>query len=245
MPSERDLMHDVVIVGGSVAGASAAIHLARAGHDVLLIERSRDHRRKACGEGVFPAGVRELADLDVLDRLRKNASELGELRFIAGPHIATAPLGRDGAHGLGVQRSLLDPALIGAAEAAGASVRRGIAARGLVRSPEGVAVRTDAGILHARFVIAADGLRSRLRRDAGLERPTRARRYGVSAHVRLLSLDPSRVDVHIERGRELYITPVGGNDANVALLVGRDAMPAFAGDPAAAFRRELDAHDVL
>jgi flavin-dependent dehydrogenase len=239
-------MHDVVIVGGSIAGASAAIELAQRGYDVLVIERAAGHRRKACGEGIFPGGVRALAELGVLEKVRAHACELRSLRFIAGPHHAAAPLGHNGSHGLGIMRSVLDPALLATAEHAGANVRRGVICRGLARSADGwFALRTDSGLLSGRVIVAADGLRSRLRREAGLDRPVRGRRYGISAHVRLAASNPSSVDVYIERGRELYVTPVSDGVANVALLLGAGAMRAFAGHPEAAFRQMIAPHPSL
>ncbi|HEY8745294.1 MAG TPA: FAD-dependent oxidoreductase, partial [Chloroflexota bacterium] len=72
-------MVDVVVVGASVAGATTAVHLARAGHSVLLLERSTAPRRKACGEGLFPAGVAELERLGVLPTLLPHAHVLDSL----------------------------------------------------------------------------------------------------------------------------------------------------------------------
>ncbi|MFM2123458.1 MAG: hypothetical protein RLZZ589_1895, partial [Cyanobacteriota bacterium] len=42
----------VTVVGAGAAGASAAYHLARRGHRVLLLERERLPRPKACGGGM-------------------------------------------------------------------------------------------------------------------------------------------------------------------------------------------------
>ena len=56
-------MHDVAVIGGSIAGAAIAIHLAARGLDVVVLERAPDVRPKACGEGLFPLGVAELERL--------------------------------------------------------------------------------------------------------------------------------------------------------------------------------------
>ncbi|MEO6045672.1 MAG: FAD-dependent oxidoreductase [Tepidiformaceae bacterium] len=42
--------YDAVVVGGSLAGAATAIHLAEAGRSVVLLEQARAFKRKACGE---------------------------------------------------------------------------------------------------------------------------------------------------------------------------------------------------
>src|SRR5688572_28253419 len=46
--------YDVIIAGGGPAGASAAIHLARGGMRVLLIEQKKFPRAKLCGEFISP-----------------------------------------------------------------------------------------------------------------------------------------------------------------------------------------------
>src|SRR5918999_3908035 len=46
--------YDVIIAGGGPAGASAAIHLARGGVRVLLIEQKKFPRAKLCGEFISP-----------------------------------------------------------------------------------------------------------------------------------------------------------------------------------------------
>jgi flavin-dependent dehydrogenase len=76
--------------------------------------------------------------------------------------------------------------------------------------------------LSARVIVAADGLGSRLRRMAGIERPLASRRYGVSAHHQLGSTEDLGIEVYFEPGYEVYLTPVGGSLVNVAVLLGSD-----------------------
>ncbi len=191
-------MHDVVIVGGSLAGSAAAIHLANRGHDVAIVERRTGYRRKACGEGLFPAGVAELHNLGLLGRLDDASQPLSGLRFRAGSETAVADLGPGGG-GIGVQRAVLDGVLLEAARAAGATVLEGVTVRDLlVEMRRAVGVATDADDVRARVVVGADGLNSRIRRLAGLQTPRRGHRFGVAAHIRPNAAPEPFVDISVE-----------------------------------------------
>ncbi len=236
-------MSEVVIVGASIAGSSTAIRLARSGRDVLIIDKVRFPRTKPCGEGLFPAGVEELRRLGVFAAVQGQGAALRRVRFSGGGHAVSAPLSRDGDFGLGIRRSVLDEALLQEALAAGADVKTGVTATGLLRGNDGTfAVETDAGVLRAGAIVAADGLHSRLRWSAGLARPPRGARYGVSAHVEVDREPEPQVEVYFEPGYELYLTPVGGRCLNVAILTSRLGMKRFAGDLGRAFSALLSAH---
>ena len=56
---------DVVVVGAGPAGSSAACHLARRGLHVLVIEKERFPREKACGDALVPRAVRAVEGLGV------------------------------------------------------------------------------------------------------------------------------------------------------------------------------------
>src|SRR5262249_60964156 len=56
---------DVIVVGAGPAGSSTAFHLAQAGLDVLLLEKSRFPREKVCGDGLTPRAVKQLVGLGI------------------------------------------------------------------------------------------------------------------------------------------------------------------------------------
>src|SRR4029079_10321352 len=85
-------MYDVVVVGGSLAGATTAAHLALAGARVLLLERAETLRRKSCGEVMFPRGVRELDRLGLLDEVARHGRLLQAVRFHDADVAVAAPL---------------------------------------------------------------------------------------------------------------------------------------------------------
>ena len=237
-------MYDVAIVGGGLAGAATATHLAEAGLRVVVLERALVYRRKACGEGLFPQGVQELERLGLLEELRAVSAELAGVRFHAGRFTATAapPAGA----GMGIRREALDAAVLRRAATAGAEVRRRVTVRGVLRQGRKLAgVSTSEGDVLAKVVIGADGLNSHVRRLAGLEGARRGQRYGVSAHIRMAEAPAPYVDVYFAEAFELYVTPVGGHDANGALLLRKPAMKRFAGRLAEEYEAILRGHPAL
>lgn len=81
---------DAVIVGGGLAGASAAIHLARGGARVTLIERQRAAKPKVCGEFLSAVALGELTRLG-FDPGVAGAGAITTVRLAAGGSPAAAP----------------------------------------------------------------------------------------------------------------------------------------------------------
>lgn len=220
---------DAVIIGAGVAGSATAIHLAESGLRVQLIDRARTPGLKACGEAVFPRGVTELAGLGVLNRLQDFVL-LDRLRFHLGATTAEAKIGAEGVRGIGVRRSLLGEALLQVARQAGVEVIQDTLVETLLPGASVAygGVETSRGKAEARVIIAADGLRSGLRRQAGLEAPVTSKRYGISAHFGAPA-PGAGVDVHFFPGFEVYVTPVGHDLVNVALLCGQGVARSLSG----------------
>jgi flavin-dependent dehydrogenase len=64
---------DILVVGAGPAGCAAAIMLAQAGRDVLLIDQHDFPRDKICGDGLIPDSMQALECLGVLDQIMQLA----------------------------------------------------------------------------------------------------------------------------------------------------------------------------
>ncbi|MFH9616427.1 NAD(P)/FAD-dependent oxidoreductase [Streptomyces pratensis] len=200
-------MIDILVAGGGPAGLAAAIRAATAGLEAVVVEPRPLPVDKACGEGIMPSGVAALSALGVTPAGRR----LQGIRYIEGARRAEATF--RGQPGLGVRRTELHSALHRRACELGVRVVPGRV--GEVR--QGNDSVTAAG-LTARWLIAADGLHSPVRRALGLERPGPApRRYGLRRHYRIAPWTDF-VEVHWSREGEAYVTPVGEGLVGVAVL---------------------------
>ncbi|MFD8198043.1 NAD(P)/FAD-dependent oxidoreductase [Streptomyces sp. NPDC059701] len=206
--------HDVLIVGGGPAGLATALHAVRAGLDTVVAEPRRAPVDKACGEGLMPGAVRALGALG----LEFSGHPVTGIRYVQGPRRAQAAF-RHGP-GLGVRRTALHSGLYQAVVDAGVPV---LPLRvGEVRQ-DATSVTVPGTGLRARWLVAADGLHSPLRRSLGLEVRTRAApRYGLRRHYAVPPWS-SFVEVHWGPHGEAYVTPLGPALVGVALLTARRA----------------------
>jgi flavin-dependent dehydrogenase len=200
---------DVLVVGGGPAGLATAIRCAQAGLSVAVAEPRTGPVDKACGEGLMPAAVTRLAAIGV----RPAGHRLRGIRYLDSEHRADA-LFRHG-DGLGVRRTALHAAL--AARAAQFAIPiLPVRVTRFTRRDGGV---TAAGV-EARYLVAADGLHSAIRRACALEPPPAHHpRFGLRRHY-MTAPWTDLVEVHWAPGAEAYVTPVGGDLVGVAVLGG-------------------------
>ena len=168
--------YDVAVVGAGPAGSMAAYQLAQRGWRVLLLDRSRFPRDKACGDGLTRIAVRQLESIGLADRfvtlqritgvrVCKDFSSVRERQY--------HPEAMHGGYALAVPRTDLDDWMRLRAQQAGAHFRDGVSVTGPHWCGDrvgGVVIQTGETqqTLRARFVIAADGATSQFARQVGL-----------------------------------------------------------------------------
>lgn len=208
-------MRDLIIAGGGPIGLAAALYATRAGLDVAIREPRTGDIDKACGEGLMPGAVAALDDLGVVPE----GHPVRGVRYLDGTRTAQAEF-RHGP-GRGVRRTVLHGALRARAVEVGVEIDH--------RPVREVLDRGDHLLVDGeptRYLVAADGLHSPVRRLLGLSRPpARHRRYGLRCHV---EVEPwtSFVEVHWAGVGEAYVTPVSEDVVGVAVLTsGPQPMP--------------------
>jgi len=235
---------DVVVVGAGPTGSALAIMLGRAGLQTIVLDRAQFPRDKACGEGLMPAGVRVLEELEV---------PLGAFPPLAGIGYQVPEAGNvqgafaGGGTGRGTRRLALDQLLAETAAAApNVDLRLGCEAIAVEVTAEHAVVRTAAGEVRARFLVGADGYRSRVARLMGWARPARAERYALVGHVEAHGHRFDRVLVTLLRSCEVYLAPTGPDEVLVALLGPKQGLKPEGQPVRAAYeRRVAQAHPEL
>jgi flavin-dependent dehydrogenase len=179
---------DVVVVGARCAGAATAMLLARAGYDVVVVDRAMFPSDTLSTHAIARGGVVQLDRWGLLETVvESGAPQIRRVEFHTGAEV-TARTVKD-RHGVDFlvapRRYVLDAVLQDAAVSAGARLRSGVTVSGVVRDATGrvagVTGRSGAGevAIRARYVVGADGLTSRVARSVGA--PIRERRPSASA----------------------------------------------------------------
>jgi geranylgeranyl reductase family protein len=163
---------DVVVVGGGPAGAAAAITLARAGRDVVVVDRARFPRDKCCGDGLTAGALRHLEALGLRPDTVASWQNVDDV-WVRSPsgRAVRFPMPRgQGVFAAVAERSDLDAALLDVARAAGAKVHDGHGLTG-ARAVDGhVELDVDGlGLVRAPYAIGADGMWSPLRKALGAD----------------------------------------------------------------------------
>ena len=160
----------VLIVGGGIAGLSAAIALRRSGADVDVVELDRRWAVDDIGMIVHANFARAMNALGVAGDVTALGipSAGASLEDFAGRplvHVDDVRIqGRDYPHDLGISRVALHKLLASAALAAGAQVRLGVTFKEIVQLEDRVAVTlTDDSVGNYDLVVGADGVHSGVR----------------------------------------------------------------------------------
>lgn len=145
---------DHLVIGGGPAGAMAAIRLAQAGCQVMLLEKESGAHHKVCGEFLSREAVGYLHSISVFPE-DLGARPVRLVRLSAGSRIAESALPFPA---LALSRRALDAALLARAAAAGCEVRCSAAVESLTREESGWRAKLPGGEgVAARTVFLACG----------------------------------------------------------------------------------------
>lgn len=174
--------HDVVIVGGGIAGGALATVLGRAGKDVLVLEKTTEYRDVVRGEWIAPWGIVEAKRIGIFDELKERAGGHWNTRHVEfGDGIDPAEAEAT-AMPLGLLPGIPGPCCFGhpmacnvlnaMAREAGVKVLRGVSDVAVHpgASPS-VTYRHDGGshTAQGRIVVGADGRNGVVRQQLGIE----------------------------------------------------------------------------
>ena len=219
---------EVLIVGAGPAGSALARHLARAGREVLLVEARRHPRTKTCAEYASPRIADELRGLriEAVDWQRAAVPVSGMQIFVGDDGFKVRYADRRGDRtAWGLDRPGFDALLAGAATELGAtllertSFQRPIVEGGRVN---GAVLRDARGVheVRARWLIGADGARSRVARSLGVSRPVLApRRLGLIARYERVPGIGTHGEMHVGNGFYIGLAPVPDGQLNVGMAL--------------------------
>ncbi len=166
--------HDCIVIGAGPAGSAAAIEMARAGIDVLLLDRG-EFPRFRIGESFLPRTKRIFRRLGVLDKClalphaRKVGVEItmGDWRYGPQYFYFRDVFGDGDKETFNMARMHLDQMMMETARESGAEVKTSCGVRSITRMEDNdVQLETDNGQVHARWLIDASGQATTIGRES-------------------------------------------------------------------------------
>ena len=222
------MIYDVAVIGGGIAGGSAAIRLSRLGYSVLLLEKELHPAHKVCGE--FLSGECQPLLQEVgIDFEEMGAAEIRSLLVAAGRaelQIDLPFLGR------GISRKKLDDRLLTLASMRGTDVRRGVLVKGLNKTADRTEIDTSQGPMWARNLFWAIGkteMRAILPRRGKVENFV-----GFKRHLKLPPLLADslrgRVELHVFDGGYGGLSEVEDQFFNFCFILSKHLVKSFGQD---------------
>jgi flavin-dependent dehydrogenase len=219
---------DVCIVGAGPAGLASAIAAARHGLQVEVVDAMKPPIDKACGEGLMPDSLQALSDIGFtdLDRiLRENENHLLRgIRFLgdtSSSRTVTAEAAFPQAPGRGIRRTILHQILLDRAVSLGVRFHWENSVQSIAPTREGTLVQSNRQTLRTRYLIGADGPRSRVASWAGLtEASVQSRRIGLRQRYTVAPWTDF-VEVYWSNHGQAYVTPNSSNEVCVAFIANK------------------------
>ena len=218
---------DVAVIGAGAAGGACAVHLALAGHSVVVLEQGDHPRSKPCGGGMA-ASVGRLFPFDLSPAVDQVIRRVRFSWNLDDPVIAELP---GEAPFWIVQRARLDAFLLQQATAAGGEVRSHWPVHAVLRQGDHWQIHSEAGRLRAKAVVIANGSRSELTVPLGLgsPRPRFASTVAVEVEAPVSEPETARFEFGLVHHGFCWAFPrQHGYSIGIGTFIGREAADADA-----------------
>ena len=223
----RTNQSDVCIVGAGPAGLACAIAAARYGLQVEILDAARPPIDKACGEGLLPGALEALAALGFdlgRDLDPTESTILRGIRFIgdstSSNDYVTVQAAFPANPGRGIRRTVLHSLLLERASSLGVRFHWENAVRSIATGNDTVTVtvQTNSQIFRSRYLIGADGHKSRVAQWAGLTAGSiRSRRIGLRQHYAIAPWSRF-IEIYWSSHGQAYVTPISSSEICVAFV---------------------------
>ena len=222
--------YDVIIAGGGPAGASAAIHLARHGLCVLLLEQKRFPRPKLCGEFISPECIAHFEKLGVAGEMDSYLPALitHTTFYSCRGHAVTVPSGWFGSGAaLGLSRAIMDNNLLRQAERLGVGVVENATVSEVIK-PNGVVrgVRVKCGGMDREYLAAitidATGRSRVLARKVERSQRSKPKLIAFKAHLTNARPAPGVCEIYSYPGGYGGLSSVENEVSNLCFITAAD-----------------------
>ena len=236
---------DVIIAGAGPAGSSAAIHLARKGVRVLLVEQKKFPRAKLCGEFISPECQKHFENLGVAEAMSASqpAAITETVFYSSGGHHITVPSSWfGGSAALGLSRAVMDNVLLRRAQQCGVTVLEGVSVtEPILDATEVKGVRLkENGREHeylAPLTIDATGrariLTKKLHRSEPKSKP---KLIAFKAHLRNTRVAPNACEIYFYPDGYGGLSTVEGEISNLCFIISAEQVKRHYSNPEVVMR---------
>ena len=238
--------YDVIIAGGGPAGASAAIHLARGGVRVLLLEQKKFPRAKLCGEFISPECQTHFEKLGVAGAMiASGPALLAETVFYSskGHHVGVPSKWFGGRAALGLSRAVMDEVLLRCAQDNGVVVYEGANITEPILDGEtviGVRARIDGIHQDFRSALTIDATgrarilsRKIIHANGHSKRPTLV---AFKAHLKNTKVAPGACEIYFYPGGYGGLSTVEAGTSNLCFIISAAHVKRCNSDPETVMR---------